>query len=49
MPTEIIVLVLQVILEAMKGQPIEVKAELWKMYVEDIKAWREFWSKAFTN
>jgi len=47
MPIAIIELVLQIVLEAIKGQPPEVKAELWKMYVEDIKAWREFWSKVF--
>lgn len=28
-----------------EGQPPEVKAELWKMHLEDVKAWREFWAK----
>jgi hypothetical protein len=27
------------------GQPPEVRAELWKIYVEDVKAWREFWGR----
>lgn len=26
-----------------ESQPPEVRAELWKMYVEDLKAWRAFW------
>ena len=47
MPLTIIELVLQIVLEAIKGQPPDVKAELWKMYVADITAWREFWSKVF--
>lgn len=25
------------------GQPPDVKAELWRGYLEDVKAWREFW------
>lgn len=24
-------------------QPPEVAAELWRGYLEDVKAWREFW------
>jgi hypothetical protein len=28
------------------GQPPDVRAELWRMYVEDVKAWREFWNGA---
>lgn len=24
----------------MEGQPIEVRAEFWRMYMEDIKEWR---------
>ena len=47
MPTEIIILVLQIILEAIKGQAPEVKAELSKMFLEDLKAWRSFWEKMF--
>jgi hypothetical protein len=38
-----IVAIVNLISEAIKGQPAEVRAELWKMHVEDIKAWREFW------
>lgn len=25
------------------SQPKEVQAELWKMHLEDLKAWRAFW------
>lgn len=25
-------------------QPPEVAAELWKMYMEDARAWRAFWA-----
>lgn len=28
-----------------ESQPPEVRAELWKMHLEDMKAWREFWGK----
>lgn len=28
-----------------EGQPPEVKAELWKIYLEDVKAWRAFFEK----
>lgn len=34
---------LDVILELIKGQPPDVKADLWRMYVEDLKDWRAFW------
>jgi len=47
MPLTIIELVLQIVLEAIKGQPPDVKAELWRMYIQDIKEWREYWSKVF--
>lgn len=36
----IIELVLEIVLEAMKGQPPEIKAELWKIYLRDIEWWR---------
>lgn len=36
-------LLLQIILEVIKDQPPEVKKELWLMYLEDVKKWREFW------
>jgi hypothetical protein len=28
---------------AMEGQPPDVRAELWRQHLEDIKAWRAFW------
>ncbi len=31
---------------AIEGQPPEVKAELWKMYLDDVKEWRKFWKDA---
>lgn len=27
---------------AIEGQPVEVRAELWRLYLEDLKAWRAF-------
>ena len=45
MPIVIVELLLKIILEIIQGQPPEVKQELWKMHLEDVKAWREFWSK----
>lgn len=27
-----------------ESQPTEVRAELWKMHLEDLKQWRAFWS-----
>ena len=29
--------------KAIDGQPPEVKAELWRLHIDDIKAWRAFW------
>lgn len=31
----------QIVLEK---QPPEIAAELWKLHLEDVKAWREFWA-----
>lgn len=45
MPVVVIELLLKIILEAIQGQPPEVKAELWRMHLEDVKAWREFWGR----
>ena len=35
--------VVKLIETAIEGQPPEVRAELWKLYLEDVKAWRSFW------
>jgi hypothetical protein len=32
-------------MKIVEGQPKEVSAELWKMYLEDVKQWRAFWEK----
>ena len=45
MPTTIIELVLKIILLAMDGQPPEIRAEFWRLYLEDVKAWRAFLDK----
>lgn len=29
--------------EIIKSQPPDVQAELWRMFLEDLKAWRAFW------
>ncbi len=31
--------------KAMDSQPPEVRAELWKIHVEDLRAWRSFWQE----
>jgi hypothetical protein len=28
-----------------EGQTEQQKAELWRMHIEDLKGWREFWQK----
>ena len=37
--TELVKLVEKV----MDSQPPEVRADLWKMHLDDVKAWRSFW------
>ena len=34
--------VVKLIEKAIDGQPPEVRAELWKLYLDDVRAWREF-------
>lgn len=41
----IIELALKIVLLAMEGQPPEVRAELWRIHLEDVKAWRTFFDK----
>lgn len=45
MPTAIIELILRIVLLAMEGQPPDVRADLWRMYVSDVKDWRAFFQK----
>lgn len=35
-------LLLELVLEAMKGQTPEQKKQMWDWYIEDIKWWRKF-------
>ncbi len=35
--------ILRLIEKVIDGQPPDVKAELWRQYVEDVRAWRQFW------
>ena len=44
MPLTIIELILKIVLVAIEGQPPDVKAELWRLYLEDVKAWRAFFA-----
>lgn len=37
----IIELILEIVLEAMKGQPPEVRKQLWDWYVQDLTWWRK--------
>lgn len=39
----IIELVLEIVLEAMRGQPKEVREQMWKWHCEDVTRWRKFW------
>lgn len=32
-------------IETIKGQPAEVRAELWRMFLQDLQAARQFWGK----
>ena len=36
---------LDLAIKIVEKQPPEVAAELWKMYLADVKEWREFWGK----
>jgi hypothetical protein len=42
---EVLMTALRLIEKAMDGQPPEVRAELWRMFLEDLRAWRTFWEK----
>ena len=33
-----------IVLKVLDGQPKEVQAELWKLYLQDVKDWRAFWA-----
>lgn len=37
--------IVKLIGKGMDGQPPEVRAQMWMWYIEDMKAWREFWDK----
>jgi hypothetical protein len=43
-PLAIIEKILDIVKIALEGQPPDVRAELWRMYLEDVKAWRAFWA-----
>lgn len=43
----IIELVLEIVLEAMKGQSPEQREKMWGRYIEDSDKWRAFWEKLF--
>lgn len=34
---------INLISKVIEGQPPEVRKQLWEWYIEDVKAWREFW------
>ena len=40
MPLVILELLLKIVLLAMEGQPPEVRAEFWRLYLDDVKAFR---------
>lgn len=37
------VALLELITELVRGQPPEVKKQLWEWYVEDVRRWRKMW------
>lgn len=37
--------VAQIVLLGMQSQPADVKAKMWEDYMQDMEAWRGFWSK----
>jgi hypothetical protein len=41
-PLRIIELVLEIVLEAMKGQSPEQKKQMWDWYISDLKIWRQW-------
>jgi hypothetical protein len=38
---QIIVLILQIVLEAMRGQNEEQRAKMWDWYIKDVERWRK--------
>lgn len=42
---DLAIAVIELIKVVVEGQPAEVRLELWRMYLEDLRAWREFWSQ----
>lgn len=47
MPTSTLDLILKIVLLAMEGQPNDVRAELWRMYLQDVKEFRAWWKEVF--
>lgn len=45
---DLAIALIDLIKTVIEGQPSEVRAELWKMYLEDMHNWREF-GKGFGN
>lgn len=39
---QVIVLILQIVLEAMRGQTAEQKARMWEIYIRDLEKWRKW-------
>lgn len=40
--TQVALALINLFTEIVKSQPPEVKAEIWKWYVEDMRRWRKF-------
>lgn len=43
----IVELILEIVLEAMKGQSPEQREKMWARYIEDTEKWRAFIEKIF--
>lgn len=35
--------IIELVEKIIDGQPPEVKKQIWEWYIEDTKAWRDFW------
>ena len=40
MPLKIFELLLEIVLEAMRGQTVEQKQRMWEWYIKDVEWWR---------
>jgi len=44
-PLTIVELILKIVLEAMQGQPPDVREAMWRRHMENLEKWDQFWEK----